>query len=175
MNRPLRALIGLAAGAVLLSTSALAIAQDRPAAPPMAEKWKEHQHERSEARARALHDVLNLRPDQDAAFKAFLASITPPHMGEGPMPGEEHEGTERLTTPQRLDRMAARMAEHQAEFQRHADAVKRFYAILSPEQQRAFDALPALGGLHPPGGPEGHGGPEGRDSHEGPPPPPPGA
>jgi hypothetical protein len=53
----------------------------------------------------------------------------------------EREAAGALTTPQRLDRMQARMAERQARVAQHADAVKRFYAQLSPSQQRAFDAL----------------------------------
>jgi len=50
-----------------------------------------------------------------------------------------------LTTPQRLDRMVKRQAEesakHQAALQAHVNAVKTFYAALTPSQQKAFDAL----------------------------------
>lgn len=50
-----------------------------------------------------------------------------------------------LTTPQRLDRMVQHMAEesarHQSEMRAHVDAVKRFYAALTPSQQKAFDAM----------------------------------
>lgn len=66
-----------------------------------------------------------------------------------------------LTTPQRLDRMVKHMAEesakHQAEMQTHVDAVKRFYAALTPSQQKAFDALHegGMGEMH--GGPGGPG------------------
>ena len=57
--------------------------------------------------------------------------------------------------------MADMMAKHEARFRQRADAIKAFYAVLSPEQQRAFDALPLMGADHH--GP-GHGhGPEGRD------------
>ncbi|HEY2660060.1 MAG TPA: Spy/CpxP family protein refolding chaperone [Caulobacteraceae bacterium] len=179
MNRPLRALIGLAAGAALLSTATYAAAQEHPAQAPgaMAEKWKEHRHERADAHARALHDILNIRPDQDAAFQAFLASMKPPEHGD-------HKGHEdgraefaHLTTPQRLDRKAAMMTEHQARFQQHVAAVKTFYAILSPEQQRAFDALNAMhgrgggrgfgGGGHMGPGPQAMEGPEGPEGFQG--------
>lgn len=63
-----------------------------------------------------------------------------------------------LTTPQKLDRMVKHMAEEsakrQSELQSHVDAVKRFYAALTPSQQKAFDALhgpgmgPGMGGMH---------------------------
>lgn len=74
----------------------------------------------------------------------------------------EHKHAEEaaLTTPQRLDRMVEHMAEesarHQSELRSHVDAVKRFYAALSPSQQKAFDALhhEGMGGMMMHGGPE---------------------
>ncbi len=58
-----------------------------------------------------------------------------------------------LTTPQRLDRMVAHMSEEmakrQTEMRTHVEAVKRFYAALTPSQQKAFDALHEGGmGMH---------------------------
>jgi hypothetical protein len=57
--------------------------------------------------------------------------------------------------------------------QHRVEAVKRFYAVLSPEQKRAFDALHDRGGMGGPGrhGPGRHeGGPDdhpgGPDGHE---------
>ena len=179
MNRPLRALLGLAAGAALLSTASFAAAQDHapPTSGAMAGKWKEHHHERAEAHAKALHAILNIRPDQEAAFQAFIGSMKPPEHGDmqhGDMHGDHMrpEGGPgefaNLTTPQRLDRMAEMMAKHQAEhqaaFQRHAQAVKTFYAALSPDQQHAFDALGALHGMHGGHGFHGH---EGFGGHGG--------
>jgi len=46
----------------------------------------------------------------------------------------------KLTTPQRLDRMQARQAERNAMFTQRADATRSFYAALTPEQQKTFDA-----------------------------------
>jgi len=51
--------------------------------------------------------------------------------------------------------MAARMAEGQAKFQQMAAATKTFYAALTPDQRRAFDAMPMMG---PGGHHEGMGG-----------------
>ncbi len=209
-----RAAVGLIAAAALASVSTLALstaawAQQTPPAggPPSAEqhaawkaKFEAHMHEHMEMHAKHLHDVLQLRPDQDAALHTLLSALAPDHMGdrhEGPGgPGhmghgpEGHDDFAKLTTPQRLDKMSAMMTEHiakrQAEFQKHADAIKAFYAQLSPEQQRAFDALPPhmMGGMHGgrhdgegpndghgeghggwgrhmgPGGPHGSGGPD---------------
>jgi len=139
MNLTTRTLGGLAGMAALLSICATAVAQDRPPPPDGQDRPMARMHEHMEARLRRLHDILNLTPDQDAALKA-VADAMAPHAGAG-RPGADREAMKALTTPERLDRMQARMAERQARFQRTADAVKHFYALLSPEQKRAFDAL----------------------------------
>ncbi|MBU4434876.1 MAG: Spy/CpxP family protein refolding chaperone [Alphaproteobacteria bacterium] len=107
------------------------------------------------AHAQHLRDVLQLRPDQDAALKAYLdaadphammASMKPDGMG-GDMGGDGDEADKPMTTPERLDRQAAHMAGMAAAFQKQAAATKAFYAALSPSQQKAFDALgPEMGG-----------------------------
>jgi protein CpxP len=147
--------------AAVVSVAYAVQAQD-PAPPAQAPAHSAEQraawmHDRQEAHAKALHAILNLRPDQEAAFQALQAALTPP-------PREHHDHMDRgavqaLTTPQRLDRMADRMAKRQTEFRLRADAIKSFYAVLSPEQQRAFDAMPMLhGGGHGMGhGRMGHG------------------
>jgi periplasmic protein CpxP/Spy len=186
-----RAVVGLFAAAALASVSTLALAPAAPAGgPPSAEQraaWKakaeQRMHEHMEMHARHLHDLLQLRPDQDAALQSLLAAFAPSHvdqMGDHHMgpgapghmdhhmgPGADgHDDLAKLTTPERLDKMATMMAEHtarrQAEFQKHAEAIKAFYAVLSPEQKRAFDAMPqhlfgGMHGHHGDGG-EGHGG-----------------
>jgi periplasmic protein CpxP/Spy len=214
MSATPRVIVGMIAAAALASVSTLALAQAAPAGgPPTAEqraawqaKAEEHMHEHMQMHAKHLHDVLQLRPDQDAALQTLLAALAPSHMdhmgdhhmgdqhggpgGPGHMdhhggPGQDgHDDFAKLTTPERLDKMAAMMAEHtakrQAEFQKHAEAIKAFYAQLSPEQKRAFDAMPPhmLGGMHGDHGEgESHGGwghhmgPHGPGGPDGPPPP----
>ncbi|WP_304170049.1 Spy/CpxP family protein refolding chaperone [Phenylobacterium aquaticum] len=104
-----------------------------------------------------LRDVLQLSPAQEPALQAFIAAMKPPE-GRMDKMREEHEEMAKLTTPQRLDQMKSRMAEHEAMMDQHIAAVKRFYAQLSPTQQKAFDALPPMMMRH--GGPRG--GMEGR-------------
>ena len=95
---------------------------------------------RAEMRARRLREVLQLRPDQEPALQAFLASHKRPEgMRERRM--QERQAEQSMTTPQRLDRMLAHLDEARARMAAHAEAVKRFYGALSPGQQRAFDAL----------------------------------
>jgi hypothetical protein len=151
-----------AACGLLISAAAPAFAQDAPPAGPAADAgqhgamMREHMAHRRAEHLKLLHDALGIRPDQETAWQAFAASMTPqPGAGE-PKQRERGEADQphHLTTPERLDRMAARMADRQARFQRHAEAVKTFYAALSPTQQRTFDALAALHGMR-----GGHGGP----------------
>jgi hypothetical protein len=127
-------------------------------------------------REQRLHDLLQIRPDQEGAFKTFLAASEQAM----PAPGERERGRGRdclpdrkmLTTPERLDRMGQRMAERQQRFQKVAAATKTFYAALSPEQRKAFDAMAPMMGRGRAGPMGGHGfGP--RQGFDGPPAPPP--
>jgi len=167
MKPVFQVLTSAAALSAAIAVSCAAFAQEPPAggAPPSAEAmrqhWAEHRHEHAEARAHALHAILNIRPDQEGAFQALMAAMKPPEGAGAMRPGQG--GMEALTTPQRLDRMAARMAEHQAAFARRADAVRHFYAALSPEQQRAFDALHGMMGR----GHHSHGDAGGQFGHHG--------
>ncbi len=139
----------LAASACVSLLASAALAQ--PPAPPGAEGWRGQDRQnvhammerRREAMGRDLHAVLNIRPDQEAAFAAFEAAMTPPDRGARQR-GRPSEGA--MTTPQRVDVMLARLDERVAEARRRAAATKAFYAALSPEQQTALDALGRLHG-----------------------------
>jgi protein CpxP len=149
------------AGAIALSASA-SLAQ--PAPPPgPGPGFSGRDAERPDAakmaeqHAQRLRTVLQLRPEQEPALRA-LVDATRPRPEELERRRDDRGDARDLSTPQRLDRMQARLAEHQARFARRADAVKRFYAQLSPAQQRAFDALhDGPGGMHGRGGRHGHG------------------
>jgi len=104
-------------------------------------------------RAQHLRDALQLTPAQEPALNAFIAALAPP-AGMRDRMRAERGARAAMTTPQRLDRMKARMAERQAQFDRRADATLRFYGQLSPSQKKAFDALGPMGGR----GGMGHGG-----------------
>jgi hypothetical protein len=111
-----------------------------------------------ERMAQRLRDILQLRPDQEPALKAFLQAARPP-MDDRPGFMDDDAPPKPLTTPERLDLEAKRMAEHQAAFQKRAAAVRAFYTALTPSQQKAFDALgPGMGGPRGMGGPGHHGG-----------------
>jgi hypothetical protein len=159
--------LALAASAVLtLAAGGVALAQvpsapPAPPAPPMPPPppldmmmaggphiFMMRGHGDPAAHAQHLRDVLQLRPDQEGALKAYLEGGKPPAMkdlikDDGP----DGDDKAPLTTPERLDRQAARMSEMAATFQKRAAVTKAFYAALSPSQQKAFDVLgPEMGG-----------------------------
>ena len=151
MKSPLSRAALIAGAALSLTFAGASFAHPAPGAPPPAMT----RHDPAE-HAQKLRDKLQLRADQEPALQALIATMKD-HEGPEAM-GKRHEEMKGLTTPQRLDRMAAMMAEHQQRFAEHATAVKRFYAQLTPSQQKAFDALhDGMGkGMHGKRG--GHGG-----------------
>lgn len=132
---------GLIAGAALAATAAFAQAP-APGAPPAprAGMMMHHQQHDPAKMADKLRTTLQLTPAQEPALQAFIAAMQPTGEMREHMKGQRDE-MKNLTTPQRLDRMQAMMAQHQQQFARHADAVKRFYAALTPAQQKAFDTM----------------------------------
>ena len=144
------------AGGLALSLAAVASAQQEgpPPGPPGAEagqrqgdpsQMRAHFQERRQHRQQVLHDALGLRADQEGAWQAFIASERRPE-GERGMRRHEEGGRAELSTPQRLDRMMERLQERQSRFAQRAEAMKRFYALLDPRQQKTFDALAMVPG-----------------------------
>lgn len=86
-------------------------------------------------RQAALHDKLNLSPTQEPAWKMFTDRLqaTAPVRPETPSAAT-------MTAPERADRMAAFLQAAQQRATTRAQAVKEFYAVLSPEQQKVFDS-----------------------------------
>jgi len=107
-----------------------------------------------------LKVVLRLRPDQEAALQAFMAA----HHPDGPpmmhdMHGAPGDMAKPQTTPERLAEMAKHEAAMAAEHEKMRAALAKFYAALSPDQQKVFDALQRLQGPHMGGGHGMMGGP----------------
>ncbi|WP_068876141.1 MULTISPECIES: Spy/CpxP family protein refolding chaperone [unclassified Phenylobacterium] len=137
-----RLILGLVPAALALAS--FAHAQPAPphlrGEPPSAELKARHEAMRKQ-HLEDLKTVLRLRPDQEPALAAFVEAHKPKiHERKGPA-----EPTP-LTTPQRLEEMSR----HEAEMRAHLDAMRqalaKFYAALSPEQQKVFDALQRLKG-----------------------------
>lgn len=172
--------------AATLLVGGAALAQSAPPPPPGAagphgamEAMREHRAHHGAAMLKAVHDVLNIRPEQEQAFTAFAASMHPEHAPGGPegwakdregWKGHADSGPEAapMSAPERADAMLKRFDERTSHMRealaRHAEAVKTFYAVLSPEQRRTFDTLPLLmghGAMGHMGGAMGHMGPGG--------------
>jgi protein CpxP len=143
----------LALAPAVLALATAAVAQPpmppmppHPPGPPSAE-MKAHHAAMQKQHKEDLKTILRLRPDQDAALDAFIATHEPKTFERRlPAPGS-------MTTPQRLDEMAKVEAEMEAHHKAMRDALGKFYAALSPDQQKVFDALHRLKGDH--GGPGG--------------------
>lgn len=150
------------APALQAGSAATATATAEPRARPMHDgKSAERHQERRAKHLEALKTQLKLDATQEAAWSNFVAATQPPARGPRPDRAE----LEKLTTPQRLDRMQAHQAEHAASFARRNDATRALYAALKPDQQKVFDAQTLRRG-----GPShaGHGGPQHRRMHEAP-------
>ncbi|MHB9101172.1 MAG: Spy/CpxP family protein refolding chaperone [Sulfuricella sp.] len=91
--------------------------------------------ERIEKRQAALHDKLKLTPVQETAWKSFHEKMKPAESHNRPDPSE----LSALHAPERLERMLAMMKEHESRMVDRVAAVKEFYAVLTPEQQKLFD------------------------------------
>jgi murein L,D-transpeptidase YcbB/YkuD len=87
-----------------------------------------------------LHDALNLSPQQQGAWRAYIAAINP-----DPQLEARHRSAaqmmQSLPTPRRIDLIEAEMEADMTAMRRQGQAVKAFYAQLSPAQQRTFDVL----------------------------------
>ncbi len=144
--------LGLAAGA---QTPAPAAPGTGPA--PMA---REHHgrfdparmQEHMARRQAALKQKLQLTAAQEPAWNAYTSAMKPTANFQRPDRAE----FAKLTTPERIDRMRAMHTARAAEMDKRADATKAFYAALTPEQKKVFDAETARG--HRGGAMRHHGG-----------------
>jgi protein CpxP len=135
----------LAVGAMMAAVGAPAMAQPGP--PPAAERagpGRMNPAERAEHRAERLRDILQLRPNQEPALDELMKAVTPPEGARERMRAARAEMRD-LPTPARLDKQREHMLRRQQEFDRRAMAIKKFYAQLTPTQQKAFDALGPMG------------------------------
>jgi len=82
----------------------------------------------------ALKTSLKLKPEQEAAWTTFAGSMKPPVQD-----AQERVDMTLLSTPERIDKMRALHARHDAEMQKRGDATKAFYASLTDEQKKTFD------------------------------------
>lgn len=89
-----------------------------------------------------LHDKLKLTAQQESAWKKFTANQTVVDKTARPDPAE----MQKLNAPQRMEKGLERMKSMETKMTEHLAALKEFYAVLTPEQQKVFDEqTPAFG------------------------------
>ena len=148
----------------LLVGMGIATAQAQPA-PPAGGPPPQGRHydparmaERVNRHLSALKQKLQISAAQEGAWNSFSSAMQPPANVTMPDP----QAMASMTTPERIDQMRAMRDRRNAEMDRRADATKAFYAQLTPEQKKTFDAETARmghGRKHGPGGEHPQGGP----------------
>jgi Spy/CpxP family protein refolding chaperone len=97
---------------------------------------------RFDKRMTAFKVQLKLSAAQEGAWTTFTAAMKPP---AGMLTKQaDHAELAKLPTPERIDKMKALHAQHVADMtaamDKRGEATKVFYATLTPEQQKVFDA-----------------------------------
>jgi Spy/CpxP family protein refolding chaperone len=146
----------LIAASLLAGLSGLALAQTNTQAPssnPRAghmDKMHAKMGERHAQHLTELKGKLNLQASQETAWNHFVQSMQKPERMTRP----DQASMEKMSTPERLDRMQAMKVERDAQMQKRITGTKDFYASLSAEQQQIFDKETAQamgrmgGGMH---------------------------
>lgn len=97
---------------------------------------------RMDKRNAELKATLKLTPAQEGAWTTYTAAMKPPADLLAKRP--DRAELDKLTTPERIDKMKALHTQHMtdmnAAMDKHGEATKAFYATLTPEQQKIFDA-----------------------------------
>ena len=143
--------------------------------PSMRERMFGNHQERMAKRQAELKAKLKITPAQEGAWTTFTAAMKPPANMAGGM-GMRHDPKvkaemDKLTTPERIDKMQAMRAERMktmsTEMDKRGAATKAFYAVLSSEQKAVFDAVAMHGGhgIRMGGERGGKGGEHGRMDH----------
>jgi hypothetical protein len=99
-------------------------------------KMHERMQQRMAERQAQLKQKLQLTPAQEGAWTAYVAAMRPP----ANMQRVDRAEFAKLTTPERIDRMRTLRTAHHAEMDKRGEATKTFYAALTAEQKKVFDA-----------------------------------
>lgn len=99
----------------------------------------------------ALKAKLKITSAQESAWNTFTAAMQQPYAKMEHARADRAE-LDKLPTPERIDKMRALRKQHmddmQAAMDKRDEAIKTFYAALTPEQKKVFDAEHARMGDH---------------------------
>lgn len=167
-RNPFTNLNRLVLAGLLVTVGASAMAQNAPApgtpAPTAAsqpagspgQRWEHHDPAKMQAmiakRQADMKAKLRITAAQEGAWTSFTAAMQPDRTGNRLTPTQRAE-FDKLPTPERIDKMRTLHTQHMADMRsamdKRGEATKTFYAALTPEQQKVFDAA------HQKHGPEG--------------------
>ena len=97
-----------------------------------------------------LKTKLKITSDQEGAWTSFTTAMKPSARMDHQRP--DRAEMEKLTTPERIDKMRAlrtqHMTERSAAMDKRSEATKTLYAALNAEQKKTFDAMHTSMGRH---------------------------
>ena len=99
-------------------------------------KRESRRAERHQKHLNEMKVFLQLQPTQEAAWNSFETAMkSPMNRPVTPSPAD----IEKMSAPERIDKMMALKAERDTEITKRMNASKTFYATLTPAQQKVFD------------------------------------
>ena len=98
---------------------------------------------RAQTQVNELKAKLNLTADQQAAWQTFSGQVNDQAKNRAAMRDKMMDKSQTMpkTAPEQMAMMADWMKDQARHMDKMADAVKTFYATLSPEQQTTFDKV----------------------------------
>jgi hypothetical protein len=106
------------------------------ASPELRERMQDRMQRHMDRRTSDLKAKLKLSAEQEGAWTSYVAAMKPPAPAAHPSRTE----LDKLTTPERLDKMREWRKQREAEMDKRDDATRAFYATLNDEQKKIFDA-----------------------------------
>lgn len=144
----------LGTSAAVLSVPSFAHRGDCMGDGPMGGKMADGRFaERMQQHQQRLHDALKLTPQQEGAWRKFQESHPFAGSAKRPAPAD----MAKLTAPERAEKMLDMQKQHQEAMSMHVNAMKDFYAQLTPEQKKVFDEQTMMGKRGQRGGMRGPG------------------
>ncbi|MBC3883377.1 Spy/CpxP family protein refolding chaperone [Undibacterium sp. LX40W] len=129
--------MGVAVSSVYAQAPAKAAGPDQA---QRADKMQKRMQERMEKHHAMMHDKLKITPEQEGAWKTFTeagAQGMPRMMSER----LDHQAMSSLSAPAMMEKQMEHSKARMVIMQKHLDAMKAFYTVLSPEQQKTFDDM----------------------------------
>ena len=107
------------------------------------QQWMEKMRQHHTERMQKLQQQLNLKPDQQAAWQAFVDAQNAMHQSAG---GGWRQAMQSGTkTPDRFNKRVELTEQHLAKLKEVASKAKDLYGVLDPQQQSTMDQFFAKG------------------------------